>query len=106
MKKTNLKIKDNRAYLKRMDSPLGEITSNKIQLENQSDLFITKDESGKECIDIAKSIQTQKDGKCTNAFKLISDVKLLKAAYKELKSKPGMMTKGSDDETLDGIEPA
>lgn len=106
MMKTNLKSKDNMANLKKkLDSPLGKNTSNKVQLENQTDLFIKKDEFEKEYIDITKSIQSQKDGKCTNAFKVLSDVRLLKAAYKELKSKPGMMTKGSDEETLDGIEP-
>lgn len=54
--------------------------------------------------DIEKNINLQEDGKCTNAFKLISDKKLLIAAYLELKSKPGMMTKGSEEETVDGID--
>lgn len=43
------------------------------------------------------------ENKCTNAFAIASSVECLKAAYWDLKSKPGMMTKGIDDITLDGI---
>lgn len=46
----------------------------------------------------------QEDGRCTNAFELIATKEMLKAAYLVLKSKPGMMTPGTDDETLDGID--
>ena len=53
--------------------------------------------------DIRKKLILQEDGRCTNAFNLISDKEILKSAYLELKSKPGMMTKGIDQETLDGI---
>lgn len=43
------------------------------------------------------------NNKCTNAFELISSKECLKAAYNDLKSKPGMMVKGIDEITLDGI---
>lgn len=43
------------------------------------------------------------NNKCTNAFKLITSVECLRAAYIDLKSKPGMMVKGIDEITLDGI---
>nr|ATI20252.1 group II intron reverse transcriptase/maturase [Juglanconis oblonga] len=42
-------------------------------------------------------------GRCTNAFKLISDPDLIKLAYGLIKSNPGNMTKGTDNPTLDGL---
>lgn len=38
-----------------------------------------------------------------NILKLISDIDILKIAYSEIKSNPGNMTKGTNNETLDGI---
>jgi hypothetical protein len=46
------------------------------------------------------------DGRCTNLMKIISDPAALRSAYHRIKSKPGSMTKGSDNETLDGISDA
>ena len=46
------------------------------------------------------------DGKCVNAISLISNPQTLKMAYEMIKSNPGNMTKGSDNETLDGIDNA
>lgn len=43
------------------------------------------------------------EGKCVNAIEVISSPQILKMAYEMIKSNPGNMTKGSDDETLDGI---
>lgn len=43
------------------------------------------------------------DGKCTNAFQIMSEPSLLRDAYESIKRKPGNMTRGSDRETLDGI---
>lgn len=43
------------------------------------------------------------NNKCTNAFDLITSIGCLRAAYADLKSKPGMMVKGTDKITLDGI---
>lgn len=54
-------------------------------------------------VDLNKLLTYHSDGRCTNAFKLITSKSILLAAYWMLKSKPGMMTKGSDQETLDGI---
>lgn len=54
-------------------------------------------------IDIKERLILQSDGKCINAFNLISSPEMLIAAYSTIKSKPGMMTKGSDEVTLDGI---
>lgn len=54
-------------------------------------------------IDIKNQLILQEDGRCTNAFKLVSDKDILIAAYLKLKSNPGMMTPGVDEETLDGI---
>lgn len=57
-----------------------------------------------EMINIQKELILQEDGRCANAFNLISSPEMLKAAYAILKSKPGMMSKGTDEETLDGID--
>jgi hypothetical protein len=43
------------------------------------------------------------EGKCTNAFKILSDPQTLKMAYESIKSKHGNMVRGTDKETLDGI---
>jgi hypothetical protein len=43
------------------------------------------------------------DGKCSNAFEVISSVQVLKLAYETIKSKPGNMVRGVTPETLDGI---
>jgi hypothetical protein len=42
-------------------------------------------------------------GRCINAFQVLSDISVLKSAYDVIKSKPGNMTPGVDRETLDGI---
>lgn len=44
-----------------------------------------------------------KDGKCINAFQILSNPKILYQAYNIIKSKPGNMVHGSDKKTLDGI---
>lgn len=43
------------------------------------------------------------DGKCINAFKVVSSVQVLRLAYESIKSKPGNMVRGVNSETLDGI---
>jgi group II intron reverse transcriptase/maturase len=43
------------------------------------------------------------DGKYSGLHKLVYSEELLFAAYWEIKSKPGNMTPGSDEETLDGV---
>lgn len=54
-------------------------------------------------VDLRKLMTYHEDGRCTNAFNLITSKPMLLAAYWSLRSKPGMMTKGSDEETLDNI---
>ena len=44
-----------------------------------------------------------REGKCINAYDIISSVETLKMAYEMIKSNPGNMTRGTDEETLDGI---
>jgi hypothetical protein len=43
------------------------------------------------------------EGKCTNAFKILSNPGILKLAYESIKTKSGNMVCGTDRETLDGI---
>lgn len=42
-------------------------------------------------------------GRCTNAFEILSDPVTLLLAYNSIKSKPGNMTEGIDDSSLDEI---
>jgi retron-type reverse transcriptase len=44
-------------------------------------------------------------GRCSNAYEIISDPNVLRQAYFHIKSKPGNMTPGTDNSTLDGISP-
>jgi hypothetical protein len=45
----------------------------------------------------------QKNGKCINAFQVIYNSDILKVAYETIKSNSGNMVRGTDKETLDGI---
>lgn len=53
---------------------------------------------------ILNKLKFNEEGKCTNAFKILSDPEILKIAYLMIKSKPGNMTEGVDKQTLDGID--
>jgi len=44
------------------------------------------------------------NGKCTNAFEIISSPEMLSIAYEKIKSKSGNMVEGTDNITLDGID--
>jgi group II intron reverse transcriptase/maturase len=52
---------------------------------------------------ITEKLTYNQKGKCTNAFKILSDPGTLKMAYESIKSKHGNMVQGTDSETLDGI---
>jgi len=61
-----------------------------------------------ERIDIPEHIRSllafDKNGKCTNAFKIITRPQTLLFAYEMIKSNSGNMVEGSDNTTLDGID--
>ena len=42
-------------------------------------------------------------GKYNNLIEVIADINFLQSAYQQIKSNPGSMAKGSDSETLDGL---
>jgi hypothetical protein len=66
-----------------------------------------RDKTGTETntqVDLGEAMTYHEDGRCTNAFQLITSETVLLSAYRTLRSKPGMMTKGIDQETLDGID--
>lgn len=46
----------------------------------------------------------RKDNKYNGLINIIADPAFLKACYHEIRSKPGNMSKGITNETLDGIE--
>jgi retron-type reverse transcriptase len=52
---------------------------------------------------ITKELKYDKEGKCLNAFEIISRPETLRMAYEMIKSKPGNMVIGTDNVTLDGI---
>lgn len=52
---------------------------------------------------IRKKLSFNEEGKCTNAFEVLSDPGTLRDAYETIKNKSGNMVPGSVPETLDGI---
>lgn len=52
---------------------------------------------------LRKQLKYDCEGKCVNAFKVLSDSSTLLMAYNSIKSNPGNMTPGSDNVTLDGL---
>ena len=54
-------------------------------------------------LNIKQNLKFDPTGKCINAFQVISDPLVIKVAYGMIKSKPGNMTEGTDNITLDGI---
>lgn len=53
--------------------------------------------------EVKKRLRFDAEGRCTNAFIVMTSTSVLKWAYEMIKSKPGNMTRGSDNETIDGI---
>lgn len=43
------------------------------------------------------------EGKCNNAYRILCESSIIQSAYMRIKSEPGNMTPGHDQETLDGI---
>lgn len=52
---------------------------------------------------IKNHLKSDKEGKVTNVWEIISDPEILRQAYEKIKSKPGNMVPGTDQTTLDGI---
>jgi hypothetical protein len=50
-----------------------------------------------------RSVLKYDNGKCVNAFQIISDPNILYQAYNTIKSNPDNMVHGTDKKTLDGI---
>lgn len=50
-----------------------------------------------------KQLKFDKDGRCLNAFTIAASPDTLKLGYDLIKSNPGNMVRGSDQQTLDGI---
>jgi len=59
--------------------------------------------SGDKEINLRRLLQFNDDGKCTNAYKLLTRTDILKISYNSIKSKPGNMVRGVDRETLNSI---
>lgn len=52
---------------------------------------------------MTKILRRDSEGRCINAFKVLSNPGILKLAYESIKSKSGNMVRGTDNETLEGI---
>ena len=52
---------------------------------------------------LKEMLMFDKEGKCTNAYEVLSKIEVLNTSYMNIKSEPGNMTPGADNETLDGI---
>lgn len=52
---------------------------------------------------IREKLRYGEDGRCTNAFEVMSDPGTLRDSYESIKNKGGNMVRGIDKETLDGI---
>jgi hypothetical protein len=52
---------------------------------------------------ISEKLKYDENGRCMNAFEIITDPETLRVAYELIKSKPGNMVRGTDNTTLDGI---
>ena len=52
---------------------------------------------------IRSLLQFDTQGRCTNAFEILTNPTVLKMGYETTKSKAGQMVKGTDKITLDGI---
>lgn len=52
---------------------------------------------------IKDKLEYDPNGKCINAFQILSNPEILVYAYNSIKSNPGNMVHGSDQETLDGL---
>lgn len=61
-------------------------------------------ESYEDPINIESLLEFDGEGKCTNLSNIIFDVRTLMLAYEKIKSKPGNMVPGTDNETLDGLK--
>lgn len=53
--------------------------------------------------EVMKKLEFDSGGRCTNALLVMATPSVMRWAYEMIKSKPGNMTKGSDNETIDGI---
>lgn len=62
-----------------------------------------KQEAHSDTLSLREMLVFDEQGRCVNAFKVLSDIMVLQNAYDKIKSKPGNMSPGSDKETLDGL---
>ena len=67
---------------------------------------VIQDSSGVDLTQLVNLVKKriQKDARYGNLINIISDTSTLQAAYLAIKGKSGNMTKGLDNETLDGID--
>lgn len=56
------------------------------------------------CRSLEQQLSFNENGKCNNAYKILSSLDMLLGSYGVIKSKPVSMTKGIDKERLDGID--
>lgn len=62
-----------------------------------------KPEAGNGQGSLKELLMFDEKGRCTNAYNILSKIEILSTAYMNIKSEPGNMTPGINEETLDGI---
>lgn len=65
--------------------------------------FSTGTDAANSGTDLRLKLVKLENGKFTNLFKTLADINLLLSSYHKIKSKPGNMTPGTDEQTLDAI---
>lgn len=86
-------------------------SSREISVDNSVLMSAKPDKSKKtpgrvDATTIVKNLLEQREGKSQKLYNLVSiiaDPHFLECCYNEIKSKPGNMTKGVGNETLDGL---
>ncbi len=86
----------------------GQLNDQNIEKKSNNKLVSTKEDKREKIRSIKKYLENQvingsRDKKYYKLYLILSNSNFLLACYKQIKSKPGNMSKGSNDDTLDGI---
>jgi len=81
-----------------------QVGARKVHTEVRKSKGSLKSEAGNGQGSLGEKLTYNTEGKCNNAYQVLSQNIVLQTAYMRIKSEPGNMTPGPDKETLDGID--
>ena len=81
---------------------IGDNRFNEVQKQKNSSKLLAVYKNDEQSLE--QLLKFDENGRCINAYEVISMLNTLAASYQLIKSKPGNMTPGIDGETLDGID--